>query len=93
MAFWTSLDKVRLAQSRSRRVWLDEQYSEPSILFGHRYPSFILSVCAVLSSGLFEMAYYGQNGYGDDAMDIESSGPKVTVREVSHRLSWFLQLC
>lgn len=28
------------------------------------------------------MAYYGQNGYGDDGIDIEPSGPKVTVREV-----------
>lgn len=28
------------------------------------------------------MAYNGYNGYGDDGMDIESSGPKVTVREV-----------
>lgn len=28
------------------------------------------------------MAYNGYNGYGDDAMDIESTGPKVTVREV-----------
>ena len=29
------------------------------------------------------MAYYGTNGYGDDGMDVESAGPKVTVREVS----------
>lgn len=28
------------------------------------------------------MAYYGANGYGDDPMDTDSSGPKVTVREV-----------
>ena len=30
------------------------------------------------------MAFNGYNGYADDAMDgVESSGPKVTVREVS----------
>jgi hypothetical protein len=30
------------------------------------------------------MAYNGYGGYDDDAMDgIETSGPKVTVREVS----------
>jgi hypothetical protein len=28
------------------------------------------------------MAYSGYNGYGDDHMDIETSGPKVVVREV-----------
>jgi hypothetical protein len=29
------------------------------------------------------MAYNGySNGYGDDQMDIDASGPKVTVREV-----------
>jgi hypothetical protein len=28
------------------------------------------------------MAYNGFNGYADDHMDIETSGPKVVVREV-----------
>jgi hypothetical protein len=28
------------------------------------------------------MAYNSYNGYGDDQMDIETSGPKVVVREV-----------
>jgi hypothetical protein len=29
------------------------------------------------------MAYDGySNGYGDDQMDIDASGPKITVREV-----------
>jgi hypothetical protein len=28
------------------------------------------------------MAYNGFNGYADDQMDIETSGPKVVVREV-----------
>jgi hypothetical protein len=28
------------------------------------------------------MAYNGYNGYADDHMDIETSGPKVVVREV-----------
>jgi hypothetical protein len=29
------------------------------------------------------MAFNGYtNGYGDDQMDIDASGPKVTVREV-----------
>lgn len=30
------------------------------------------------------MAYNGYNGFAEDAMDgVETSGPKVTVREVS----------
>lgn len=28
------------------------------------------------------MAYNGYGGYGDDQMDIETSGPRVVVREV-----------
>lgn len=36
------------------------------------------------------MAYNGYNGYGDDGMDgVESSGPKVTVREVCPSLDSF----
>ena len=39
------------------------------------------------------MAYNGYNGYGDDAMEgVESSGPKVTVREVSHVSSSSLRM-
>jgi hypothetical protein len=30
------------------------------------------------------MAYNGYNGYGEDMDGVETSGPKVTVREVSH---------
>lgn len=37
---------------------------------------------AVTTGRASKMAYYGTNGYGDDGMDTESSGPKVTVREV-----------
>jgi hypothetical protein len=29
------------------------------------------------------MAFNSYNGYADDNMDIETSGPKVVVREVS----------
>ncbi|KIV93772.1 hypothetical protein PV10_04961 [Exophiala mesophila] len=41
------------------------------------------------------MAYNGYNGYGDDGMDgVESSGPKVTVREVEQdRVDFVLQSC
>jgi len=41
-----------------------------------------LSVPFIAIAYASKMAYYGTNGYGDDAMDTESSGPKVTVREV-----------
>ena len=37
----------------------------------------------ISSSIHLTMAYYGANGYGDDLMDTDSSGPKVTVREVN----------
>lgn len=37
----------------------------------------------LLTSTFAKMAYNGYgNGYGDDQMDIDASGPKVTVREV-----------
>jgi hypothetical protein len=41
-------------------------------------------VLSLLTCSKAVMAYNGYNGFHDDVMDgVETSGPKVTVREVS----------